>query len=213
MGLDHVWPNILGNSCRHNLVSQQCSGIELLLPDLKSEQTDRHTHKQTHIWTFRLIESIGPEGRCFENAEQLFSYFPNQPKEQLVQLSKITSPEIAKTLMSFCGSENCARKALEWLYLRWRNPHLQLPAVYDEIKNLQPAKSQAYIPKAADPSVKLTVYYESLCGDSLQWVMLHLNRVWTYSYFPVSSPPSWPLTGNILEKIWTFPSNHLERLM
>ena len=29
---------------------------------LKSEQT--HTH--TNIWTFRLIESIGPEGRCFE---------------------------------------------------------------------------------------------------------------------------------------------------
>ena len=31
----------------------------------KSEQTHRHTN--THIWTFRLIESIGPEGRCFEN--------------------------------------------------------------------------------------------------------------------------------------------------
>ena len=35
---------------------------------LKSEQTDRHTHTQTNIiWTFRLIESSGPEGRCFEN--------------------------------------------------------------------------------------------------------------------------------------------------
>ena len=29
----------------------------------KSEQT----HRQTDIWTFRLIESIGPEGQCFEN--------------------------------------------------------------------------------------------------------------------------------------------------
>ena len=29
--------------------------------------TDRQTNKQTDIRTFRLIESIGPEGRCFEN--------------------------------------------------------------------------------------------------------------------------------------------------
>ena len=30
---------------------------------LKSEQTHRHTERQT----FWLIESIGPEGQCFEN--------------------------------------------------------------------------------------------------------------------------------------------------
>ena len=36
-----------------------------------NKQTDRHTHKHTHthIWTTRLIESIGPEGRCFENGK------------------------------------------------------------------------------------------------------------------------------------------------
>ena len=35
---------------------------------LKSEQTDSQTdrHTNTHIWTFRLIESISLEGRCFE---------------------------------------------------------------------------------------------------------------------------------------------------
>ena len=37
---------------------------------LKSEQTDGHTDRRTHgrtdRRTFRLIESIGPEGRCFE---------------------------------------------------------------------------------------------------------------------------------------------------
>ena len=38
---------------------------------LKSEQTDKQTDRQTHIWTFRLIESIGPEGRCFENSQPL----------------------------------------------------------------------------------------------------------------------------------------------
>ena len=36
---------------------------------LKSEHTDKHEHTQTdkHIWTNRLIESIGPEDQCFEN--------------------------------------------------------------------------------------------------------------------------------------------------
>ena len=33
----------------------------------KSEQTHRLTNRHTHIWTNRLIESNGPEGRCFEN--------------------------------------------------------------------------------------------------------------------------------------------------
>ena len=32
-----------------------------------NRQTDKQTDRQTNIWTFRLIESIGPEGRCFEN--------------------------------------------------------------------------------------------------------------------------------------------------
>ena len=33
---------------------------------LKSEHTDRHTDRPTDRRTNRLIESIGPEGRCFE---------------------------------------------------------------------------------------------------------------------------------------------------
>ena len=33
-------------------------------------QTDTQIDRQTNMWTFRLIESIGPEGRCFENKEQ-----------------------------------------------------------------------------------------------------------------------------------------------
>ena len=34
---------------------------------LKSEDTDRRTDTQTDGRTFQLIESMGPEGRCFEN--------------------------------------------------------------------------------------------------------------------------------------------------
>ena len=34
---------------------------------LKSEHKHRQTDTHRHTWTDRLIESIGPEGRCFEN--------------------------------------------------------------------------------------------------------------------------------------------------
>ena len=36
-------------------------------------QTDRQTNTQTNIWTFRVIKSIGPEGRCFENHPAQYS--------------------------------------------------------------------------------------------------------------------------------------------
>ena len=32
-----------------------------------TSKVNTQTNKQTDIWTFRLIESIGPEGPCFEN--------------------------------------------------------------------------------------------------------------------------------------------------
>ena len=31
-----------------------------------TSKVNTQTDKQTHIWTFRHIECIGPEGRCFE---------------------------------------------------------------------------------------------------------------------------------------------------
>ena len=35
----------------------------VILPE--SEHTNTQTHKHTHRQTFKLIERIGPEGRCF----------------------------------------------------------------------------------------------------------------------------------------------------
>ena len=45
-------------------------GKKLFKRYLKSEQTDKQTDGQTHRRTNRLIESIGPEGRCFENVDK-----------------------------------------------------------------------------------------------------------------------------------------------
>ena len=45
---------------------------------LKSEQTNKQTDKQTNIWTFQLIESIGPEGRCIKKYPKTFG-LPRTP--------------------------------------------------------------------------------------------------------------------------------------
>ena len=39
-----------------------------------NKQTHTQTHTQAHIWTFRLIESIGPEGQYFENIWVMNAY-------------------------------------------------------------------------------------------------------------------------------------------
>ena len=36
------------------------------------KRSDRQTDRQTNIQTFQLIESIGPEGRCFEKCYRIF---------------------------------------------------------------------------------------------------------------------------------------------
>ena len=52
-------------------------GAKRRLNGTSKVNTHTQTHTQTHIWTFRLIESIGPEGRCFENQIQT-----NQPQKK-----------------------------------------------------------------------------------------------------------------------------------
>ena len=101
-----------------------------------------------------------------KTAHALIEFFPDKQEQQLVKLSKITSPEILKTLLSFSGSKNCSEKALQWLHLRYGNPHLQLPAVYDEIKMMAPAKSQQEIPKAAERILSMIEALSSLKEDT-----------------------------------------------
>ena len=112
--------------------------------------------------------------------------------------------------MSFSGPENCATKALEWLHLRWGNPHLQLPAVYDEIKNLQPAKSQADIPKAAERVLSKIEALSSLKEDTQPlpsdvataiFRALHLSTEEKKKSFATSGAARWNInSGN--EKIY-----------
>ena len=58
-----------------------------------NKHTDTQTDTHTHIWTFRLIESIGPEGRCFENFNRKISHekfhLTNFTKKFYIQLQEV----------------------------------------------------------------------------------------------------------------------------
>ena len=133
----------------------------------QKEEQDRLIMNQLPKLSYEKFEGSYSGFQTFiKNAHALIEFFPNDPEQQLVQLSKITSPEISKTLLSFSGSKQCSEKALQWLHLRYGNPHLQLPAVYDEIKMMAPAKSQADIPKAAERILSKIEALSSLKEDT-----------------------------------------------
>ena len=52
--------------------------------------------------------------------------------------------------MSFSGAERSAEKAVAWLNLKFNSPGLMIPKVYEEIKNLSPARNIADVPKTAE---------------------------------------------------------------
>ena len=62
------------------------------------------------------------------NQKELFKMFEDKKAldgvaaQQLYQLSKILSPDLARTVMRFSGAERGAEKAVEWLELRFNEP-------------------------------------------------------------------------------------------
>ena len=90
------------------------------------------------------------------NQRELFRQFQDKSAldggatQQLYQLSKILSPDLANTVLSFSGAERGAEKAVDWLNLRFNSPGLMIPRIYDEIKNLAPAKNIGDVPRAAE---------------------------------------------------------------
>ena len=74
--LDHFFPLLLPKDSESlkilDIRLQKMGAIRPGNGISKSEQPDRQTHGQTHIWTFRLIESIDPEGQCFEEEKIVF---------------------------------------------------------------------------------------------------------------------------------------------
>ena len=61
-------------------------------------------------------------------------YDPHTPdkgaSQQLFQLNKILSPDLARTVMSFSGAEHAAQKSADWLNLKFNSPQLMIPVIY-----------------------------------------------------------------------------------
>ena len=70
--------------------------------------------------------------------------------QQLFQLSKILSPDLVRTVMSFSGAERGADKAVAWLELKFNEQQLMIPRVFKEIRNITPARSVTEVPRTAE---------------------------------------------------------------
>ena len=69
--------------------------------------------------------------------------------QQLFQLSKILSPDLARSVLSYSGSKNSAQKAADWLALKFDSPQLMVPVIYQELKDISPARNKAEVPRVA----------------------------------------------------------------
>ena len=89
------------------------------------------------------------------NQEQLYEMFydENAPdkgaSQQLFQLSKILAPDLARSVLSYSGSKNSAQKAADWLALKFDSPQLMVPVIYQELKDISPARNEAEVPRVA----------------------------------------------------------------
>ena len=74
-----------------------------------------------------------------KNQRETYKMFAKDGEEQQIfQLSKILSPELAATVMSFSGAQDGAAKAVLYLKYKFNSPHLLLPKVYNEIRETFP---------------------------------------------------------------------------
>ena len=75
---------------------------------------------------------------------------PDKGASQLLyQLSKILAPDPARTVLSFSGAEDSAQKAKNRLLPKFNSPIMMILVVYQEVKDLLPARSEAEVPRVA----------------------------------------------------------------
>ena len=89
-------------------------------------------------------------------------------------------------MLSYSGSENSAQKAADWLSLKFDSPQLMVPVIYQELKDILPARNEGEVPRVAERVLRkieslsaLTKNYNSvLPSDVAQAVFraLYLSR-------------------------------------
>ena len=88
----------------------------------------------------------------------------NGEGQQIYQLSKILSADLADTVLSFSGAQDGAAKAVRYLNDRFNSPHLGLPKIYDEIRECPQAHNKGQVLRIAE---KLLRHVESI--SALRW--------------------------------------------
>ena len=105
------------------------------------------------------------------NQEQLFKMFydANAPdkgaSQQLYQLSNILAPDLARTVLSFSGVEDSGQKAKMWLSLKLNSPKIMIPVIYQEVKDLLPARSEAKVPRVSERVLRKIKSLSALTKD------------------------------------------------
>ena len=105
------------------------------------------------------------------NQEQLYEMFydANAPdkgaSQQLFQLSKILAPDLARSVLSYSGSENSAQKAADWLSLKFDSPQLMVPVIYQELKDISPARNEGEVPRVAERVLRKIESLSALTKD------------------------------------------------
>ena len=104
------------------------------------------------------------------NQERIYEMFHDPSaadkgaSQQLFQLSKLLTPDLAKSVLSYSGSENSAQKAAQWLELKYNSPQFMIPTCYTEIKSMTPARNEAEIPRVAEMVLRKIETLSSLVG-------------------------------------------------
>ena len=52
--------------------------------------------------------------------------------------------------MSFSGAKQAAQKAVKWLNLKFYSSQLMISVIYQEIKDISPARNEAEVPRTAE---------------------------------------------------------------
>ena len=105
------------------------------------------------------------------NQEQIFEMFydANMPdkgeSQQLYQLSKILAPDLVRTVLLFNGAQDSAQKAKKCQSLKYNSPKIMIPLVYQEVKDLTPARSEAEVPHVAERVLRKIESLSALTKD------------------------------------------------
>ena len=68
-------------------------------------------------------------------------------------------------MLSYSGSEDSAQKAVAWLSLKFDSPQLMIPKIYQELKDISPARSVGEVPRTAERVLRKIESLSALTKD------------------------------------------------